>query len=137
DSGGAAGVLPRKYLVLGGEALTRQLVERIEGLGAGCEIVNHYGPTETTVGSLTLRPRDYDWRRPGAHTIPIGRPIANTRVYILDAHQQPAPVYVAGELYIAGAGVASGYIGQPERTSERFVPDVFGNDPEQKMYRTG
>ena len=137
DSGGGADVLPRKYLVLGGEALTPQMVERLEALHPSCEIVNHYGPTETTVGSLTLRLRDYDWKKSPRRGIPIGRPLANTRAYILDSHRQPAPTGVAGELYIAGAGVAAGYLNQPERTAERFLPDPFGSEPNGTMYRTG
>ena len=137
DSGGGAGVLPRKYLVLGGEALTSQMVERIEALHPNCEIVNHYGPTETTVGSLALRLRDYDWKKSPRRGIPIGRPLANTQVYILDLHGQPAPTGVAGELYIAGAGVSAGYFNQPERTAERFLPDPFGTEPNGTMYRTG
>jgi amino acid adenylation domain-containing protein len=137
DSGGGTEVLPRKYLVLGGEVLTRQLVERIDGLGASCEIVNHYGPTETTVGSLTLRLRDYEWKQSSAQSIAIGRPVANTRIYILDAQGEPVPIGVPGELYIAGVGVAAGYVHQPERTAERFLPELWGEDRKGKMYRTG
>jgi amino acid adenylation domain-containing protein len=130
-------VLPRKYLITGGETLTPQLIERIGQLNPGCEILNHYGPTETTVGSLTLRLNEYDWKHSTAASIPIGRPIANTQVYILDAHLQPVPVGVVGELYIAGAGVTAGYLNQPERTAERFVANPFVNDANAKMYRTG
>jgi len=117
------GVLPRKHLITGGETLTWGLVERIRGLGAECEIWNHYGPTETTVGSLMLRLKDYV----GA-AIPIGKPIANTQVHILNEQRQAVPVGVTGELYIAGAGVTAGYLGQPELTAERFAGG---------MYRTG
>jgi non-ribosomal peptide synthetase component F len=123
DSGGGKEVLPRRYLVTGGEALTPQLVEKIYALQAGCQIVNHYGPTETTVGSLTLELKSYAWKSSAAKTIPIGRPIANTQVYVLDAQREPVPVGVAGELYIAGAGVTAGYINQPGLTEERFLPD--------------
>ena len=137
NSGAGREVLPRKHLVTGGEALTIRLIEKIVTAGGTCEVLNHYGPTETTVGSLTLRLRDYDWKNSTAPTIPIGRPIANTRVYILDAQGEPVPVGVAGELYIAGDGVTAGYINQPERTAERFVPETFGPDPSAKMYRTG
>jgi amino acid adenylation domain-containing protein len=137
DSGGTRELLPRKYLVTGGELLTQQLVQQILRLEPECEIVNHYGPTETTIGSLTLRLKDYDWHNSNARSIPIGRPIANTSVYILDAHREPVPVGVAGELFIAGAGVAAGYINQPALTAERFLADPFAEDPHQKMYRTG
>ena len=130
-------VLPRKYLLTGGETLTPKLVEKILGLNPACEIFNHYGPTETTVGSLTLRLKDYDWKNSSAASIPIGRPIANTQVYILDQHLDPVPEGVIGELYIAGAGVTAGYLNQPERTAERFVPNPFSKDTNARMYRTG
>jgi amino acid adenylation domain-containing protein len=130
-------ILPSKYLIMGGETLTSRLLETIEGLGGSCEVLNHYGPTETTVGSLTLRLTDYDWKNATAASIPIGRPIANTQVYILDALQQPVPMGVTGELYIAGNGVTAGYLKQPERTAERFVPNPFIQDDRATMYRTG
>jgi acyl-coenzyme A synthetase/AMP-(fatty) acid ligase len=137
DAGGDREILPRRFLVFGGETLGNALVERIEALGSSCEIFNHYGPTETTVGSLTLRLKDYDWRESAARSIPIGRPIANTRIYLLDRYGEPVPVGVAGELYIAGAGVTEGYLGQMERTRERFVPNPFAVHGQQVMYRTG
>ena len=91
NAGGGKDVLPRKHLVMGGEALTIPLVEKILAAGGTCEVLNHYGPTETTVGSLTLRLKDYDWKNSSAQTIPIGRPIANTRIYVLDALGEPVP----------------------------------------------
>jgi amino acid adenylation domain-containing protein len=137
DSGGGREVLPRKYLITGGEGLTPRLVEKIVASGAGCEVINHYGPTETTVGSLTLRLKDYDWKRPGAATVPIGRPIGNTQVYVLDERRQLVPEGAVGELYIAGAGVTAGYLGQPELTAERFVANPFVSGTAGAMYRTG
>jgi amino acid adenylation domain-containing protein len=134
----AAQILPRHYLITGGETLTPQLVEKIQSLKPVCEIFNHYGPTETTVGSLTLRLQDYAWKAASAHSIPIGRPIANTEIYILDAHLEPVPTGVEGELYIAGAGVTAGYLNQAERTAERFLPNPFSTAPDSaRMYRTG
>ncbi len=130
-------ILPRKYLLTGGETLTPKLVEKVLELSPACEVFNHYGPTETTVGSLTLRLKDYDWKNAQAASIPIGRPIANTQVYILDQHLEPVPEGVIGELYIAGAGVTAGYLNQPERTAERFVPNPFSQDKGGRMYRTG
>ncbi|HEY4932224.1 MAG TPA: amino acid adenylation domain-containing protein [Terriglobales bacterium] len=130
-------VLPRKFLILGGETLTPKLLESIQGLGASCEVLNHYGPTETTVGSLTLRVAEYDWKNPLAASIPIGRPIANTQVYLLDTLLQPVPLGVVGELYVAGDGVTAGYLNQPDRTAERFVRNPFVEDANAKMYRTG
>jgi amino acid adenylation domain-containing protein len=137
ETGGGARVLPGKYLITGGETLTRALVEKIEALHPACELINHYGPTETTVGSLTLRLKEYDWKGSRARSIPIGRPIANTRIYILDAGQEPVPVGVLGELYIGGEGVAAGYVDEREKTEERFLRDRFVEDPEARMYRTG
>jgi amino acid adenylation domain-containing protein len=130
-------ILPRKYLLTGGETLSPQLVEKILELDPACELFNHYGPTETTVGSLTLRLNDYDWKHASGHSIPIGRPIANTQVYILDGQRQPVPQGVIGELYIAGAGVTAGYLNQAEQTAERFVANPFVSDPQARMYRTG
>ncbi len=130
-------LLPRKYLILGGETLSPRLVEQVVGLNCECEILNHYGPTETTVGSLTLRLKDYDWKQMTAASIPVGRPIANTEIYVLDKQLEPVPVGVVGELYIAGNGVAAGYLNQPERTAECFVSNPFVTDPNAKMYRTG
>ena len=133
----AMNLLPRKYLITGGETLTPKLVEKIESLNPGCEVLNHYGPTETTVGSLTLKLKDYDWKNSQLTSIPIGRPIQNTQVYVLDQNLEPVPIGVTGELYIAGAGVTAGYLGQPEKTAERFIKNPFVTDPEAKMYRTG
>ena len=130
-------VLPRKYLILGGETLTPTLLESVEGLGGSCEVLNHYGPTETTVGSLTLRLAEYNWKNTPAASIPIGRPIANTQVYVLDALLQPVPLGVVGELYIAGDGVTAGYLNHPELTAERFVSNPFVENANVRMYRTG
>ena len=127
-------VLPQRYLIVGGETLRQSMVDRIGVMAPTCEILNHYGPTETTVGSLTFR-----LNAPGAEgsgeTVPIGRPISNTRIYILDESRQPVPAGVPGELYIAGAGVAAGYLNQPELTQERFLPNPWRAD--ETMYRTG
>jgi amino acid adenylation domain-containing protein len=129
-------IVPRRYLVLGGEALSWDLVRRVSE-AASCRVINHYGPTETTVGSLTFdawspRPVDHD-----SATVPIGRPIANTAVYIVDSEGQPVPKGVPGELWIGGAGVAAGYVNQPEQTAERFVDDPFASAPGARLYRTG
>src|SRR5579863_3643096 len=141
----AGKLLPRKYLIFGGETLTPKLLEKIEALNPGCEVLNHYGPTETTVGSLTLKLKEYDWKKAKLASIPIGRPIQNTQVYVLDANLEPVPVGVIGELYIAGAGVTAGYLGQGEKTAERFIKNPFANPVGSKseaqagtaMYRTG
>jgi acyl-coenzyme A synthetase/AMP-(fatty) acid ligase len=129
-------MLPSRFLILGGEALTRELVERIKGRGERCEVINHYGPTETTVGSLTARAPDMEeiWR---SATAPIGRPIANTASYILDRELNPAPVGVRGELFISGEGVARGYLKTPDLTAERFTPNPFSREEGERAYRTG
>jgi acyl-coenzyme A synthetase/AMP-(fatty) acid ligase len=101
-----------------------------------CRILNHYGPTETTVGSCTFDVGT-DVAAFDPRSVPIGRPIANTSAYVVDTRLDPVPPGVAGELFLGGAGVARGYIGQPEQTKERFVSDPFASRPGAKMYRTG
>ena len=126
-------VLPRRGLVLGGEALPWELIERIRALAPECQIWNHYGPTETTVGATTYlvaSPRETTTR-----TVPIGRPLANVRAYVLDRRLEPAPLWAPGELYIAGSGVARGYQNRPELSRERFLPEPFR--PDGRMYLTG
>ena len=128
------GILPAKYLVLGGEALSWDLVQQIARLNHSCRIINHYGPTETTVGSLTFAVDDEHAAGHSA-TVPIGRPLANTRCYILDRWQRPVVPGVVGELYIGGAGVAAGYLNQRGETAARFVQDPLEHGA--RMYRTG
>ncbi len=101
--------------------------------GLPFDVVNHYGPTEDTVVSTAgvIRPSD-DGRKPS-----IGRPIANTRVYIVDSHGQPVPIGVPGELCLGGVGLARGYLGRAELTAERFIPNPFAERPGQRLYRTG
>ena len=125
-------VLPRRWLVVGGEALSWELVERIEAAGSGCRVLNHYGPTETTVGCCTFEVKPGAQRPPSA-TVPIGRPLPGARAYVLDAQLEPVPVGVAGELCVGGAGVARGYVNRPDETAERFAEDPQGG----RMYRTG
>ena len=129
-------LLPGKHLFLGGEALSWDLVKRLSQLEHTCKITNHYGPTETTIGSLTY---DIDENNISRYslTVPIGRPIANTRVYILDHHQRPVPQGVVGELFIGGLGVADGYLNQPTETAVRFLPDPFSSNPDARLYQTG
>ncbi|MEA2126436.1 MAG: hypothetical protein QOI80_3218, partial [Solirubrobacteraceae bacterium] len=132
-AGGDPAVLPARWLVVGGERLDWDLVERVRAIGR-CAVLNHYGPTETTVGSCALLVPDRPAQPPAS--VPIGRPIANTRCYVLDAAGEPVPVGAPGTLFIAGAGVATGYVGQPDLTAERFRADPFapGGD---RMYDTG
>ena len=126
-SGARAAHLPMLKLLIGGEELPRDLAESV--LPRCVELWNLYGPTETTVWSALSRVAS------GQGNVPIGRPIANTRVYILDSRQQLAPLGVRGEIWIAGAGVAAGYLNQPALTADRFRADPFV--PGERMYRTG
>jgi amino acid adenylation domain-containing protein len=135
-TGGQRGVLPHRRLILGGEAAPWALVEQVRELGS-CAILNHYGPTETTIGSLTYEVGARDGAASPAATVPIGRPLANTVVYVVDEHDALVPVGASGELLIGGAGVARGYRNQPEQTAERFVADPFGAGTDARVYRTG
>ncbi|MEM8808438.1 MAG: amino acid adenylation domain-containing protein, partial [Cyanobacteria bacterium P01_G01_bin.38] len=127
-----AQILPRQRLVLGGEACRWQLVEQIHTYAPDCLIFNHYGPTEATVG-VSVYPINSETLSSGQQaTVPIGRPIANTQIYLLDTDLQPVPIGVPGELYIGGAGVARGYLNRPDLTAERFIPNPFLEDRRQK-----
>ncbi|MBE0546008.1 MAG: amino acid adenylation domain-containing protein [Verrucomicrobia bacterium] len=124
-------------LLLGGESLPSTLVGQLRRVFSG-ELLNMYGPTETTIWSATHRVDGTD----GA--IPIGRPIANTQIYILDQQLQPVPVGVPGELFIGGEGVARGYLNRPELTAEKFIPHPFASElaaqpsgMSPRLYRTG
>jgi amino acid adenylation domain-containing protein/non-ribosomal peptide synthase protein (TIGR01720 family) len=129
-------IMPRKRLILGGEALSWQLVEKLQQYAPDCQILNHYGPTEATVGVLTypIESREH------SETVPLGRAIANTQIYILDRHLQPVPIGVAGELHIGGDNLARGYLNQPELTSDRFIHNPFSsiqNSYSERLYKTG
>ena len=119
----------RNFLV-GGEALPVDLARDLKSVVSG-KLINMYGPTETTVWSSTQVVEDT------SGPIPIGRPIANTQLYILDAGRKPVPVGVPGELYIGGDGVTRGYLNRRELSAERFVHDPFAPQAGARMYRTG
>ncbi|MEO8429881.1 MAG: amino acid adenylation domain-containing protein [Acidobacteriota bacterium] len=128
-------ILPKRCLVLGGEPASMSLIERVRELAPGCRVVNHYGPTEATVGVTTHEvSRSGDSSR--QRSVPVGRPLANCRVYVLDERDDPVPIGVAGELHIAGAGLARGYLNRPELTAERFIERLVGSTTE-RLYRTG
>lgn len=128
------GVAATRTLIIGGSALRGEDLTFWQQNRPGTQLVNEYGPTETVVGcSLYEVPADV--RIEGA--VPIGRPIANTQLYVLDSQMQPVPVGMAGELYIGGVGVARGYLGRPDLTSAQFVPDPFSAEPGSRFYRTG
>ena len=120
---------PGMRLLCGGEALPRELADRL--LDCGRELWNVYGPTETTVWSTLERVR------PGKGPVAIGRPIANTQVYIVDRSMQLLPAGVPGELLIGGLGVARDYLDRTELTAEKFIDDPFGSRPGGRLYRTG
>jgi len=116
-------------ILSGGEALSNELAERL--LHCGRELWNLYGPTETTVWSALEQVQS------GNAFISIGKPIANTQIYIVDSRQQLLPVGIPGELLIGGQGVASGYLGRPDLTDDKFIPDNFGLNKNARLYRTG
>lgn len=125
-------ILPRQRLILGGEAANWELTKRVSELAPNCKIFNHYGPTETTVGVLTY-PVEETSTNSRSNIVPLGRPLANTQIYLLDNYYQPVPLGVPGEIYIGGDSVARGYINQPELTAERFIPHSFNS----RLYKTG
>ncbi len=126
-------VLPRRWLVIGGEASQWEWVKRLPALTPGLRVFNHYGPTETTVGVLTY---DVNGREEERHGVsPLGRPLPNVTAYILDPCGEPVPVGVPGELWLGGAGIARGYLNRPQLTAERFTADPLA--PGGRRYRTG
>jgi len=122
------GSLQGLKLLIGGEALPRDLAER--ALSQCRELWNLYGPTETTIWSALHRVQH------GEGPVPLGKPVAHTRIYVFDEGRQPVPEGVIGEIWIGGAGVAEGYLGDARQTAERFLPDPFAQDG-SRMYRTG
>jgi amino acid adenylation domain-containing protein/non-ribosomal peptide synthase protein (TIGR01720 family)/FkbM family methyltransferase len=126
-------VLPRKCLVLGGEASSWQLIEKIQQIAPACRVLNHYGPTETTIGVMTLA---ID-KQAESMTVPLGYPIANTQVYLLDKDLHPVPFGVAGELHLAGANVTRGYLNSVRTTAAKFIPHPFSPTPGERLYKTG
>ena len=143
---GQAGGCTRSFII-GGENLLVQHIAFWQSFAPDTVLVNEYGPTETVVGCCvyTVPPQSAGEgeEAPQAGSIPIGRPIINTQLYVLDAHLQPVPIGVVGELYIGGAGVARGYLNRPELTAERFLPDPFSaasalaGATGARMYKTG
>ncbi|WP_143289819.1 non-ribosomal peptide synthetase, partial [Burkholderia ubonensis] len=115
-------------LMMAGEAVEPAVAAR---WAAGRRVVNGYGPSETAIWVST---GGYD---PATGRMPIGRPCINTRLYVLDPYGEPVPPGVAGELYIGGDGLARGYLGRPDLTAERFVPDPFSGEPGARLYRSG
>jgi len=127
DSGWQGGNLKA---LCGGEALPPKLAGEIAARAGS--LWNLYGPTETTIWSATLQVE----KEVGEGPVPLGKPIANTAIYVVDPHLRPVPIGVPGELLIGGAGLARGYFGRPDLTAERFIPDPFSG-PGARLYRTG
>ncbi|PHM59051.1 non-ribosomal peptide synthetase [Xenorhabdus sp. KK7.4] len=122
-------------LLVGGDVLDPGKIQQVQQAESQpAHLINGYGPTETTTFAST-----YEIKSPVdvAHSIPIGRPIASTRIYILNSRGQPVPIGVTGEIHIAGKGVARGYLNRPELTAERFITDPFSSEPDARMYKTG
>ncbi len=132
EHGGARRCVSLRDVFCGGDAWGLDLYRRFRDASAA-RLHNSYGPTETTIEATC-------WRDEGEAlhaSLPIGRPVANTQVYLLDSGLRPVPVGVAGELYVGGAGLARGYLNRPDLTAERFVPNPFGGEPGARLYRTG
>jgi amino acid adenylation domain-containing protein len=123
-----------RYLLFGGETVDIRWVRKVVKHGSPKQLIHVYGPTEnTTFSSYYCVPELPE----SATSIPIGRPITNTQIYLLDEHLQPVPVGVVGELYISGDGLAREYLNRPELTAERFIPNPFSSKPEARLYKTG
>ncbi|WP_438040320.1 amino acid adenylation domain-containing protein [Sorangium sp. So ce128] len=133
ETPGAASCRSLRRVVCSGEALPAELARRCFERLPDAELHNLYGPTEASIDVTYWACQ----RQDTSASVPIGAPIANTQIYLLDRHGQPVPVGVAGELYIGGVGLARGYHRSPALTAERFVPDPFGAAPGGRLYRTG
>jgi amino acid adenylation domain-containing protein len=131
---GDAPVRTAGTVVAGGDQLTGPAAAAWRRIAPGARLVNEYGPTETVVGCAVFEvPAEVDDTRP----VPVGKPIANTRIYLLNSGLHPVPIGVAGELYVAGAGLARGYLNDPAKTAAAFVADPFSPEPGARCYRTG
>jgi len=124
-------------LVIGGEALLLNQFDYLEQQGIDVEVINEYGPTEATVGCSTYSFSPSKQDNEAGNNIPIGKPIDNVELYILDAQEQVVPIGVLGELYIGGSGLARGYLNKGALTAEKFIQDPFSIRPNAKIYKTG
>jgi amino acid adenylation domain-containing protein len=127
-----------RLVIVGNEKTLEGMLQKWRRLiGESVEWSNAYGPSETTITASNYEPSSNGWAREEKSTVPIGRPVMNVEVYVLDAAQQLVPVDVAGELYIGGAGVARGYHKQAAQTAERFIPHPYSRKGGERLYRTG
>jgi amino acid adenylation domain-containing protein len=126
-----------RLVIVGGEKPSARAYGKwLERVGRGVRWINTYGPTEITICATAFEP-EYESADAVPENIPIGRPLANARVYLLDRRLNPVPVGVPGELHVAGVGVARGYLNRPELTAEKFIPDPFSPDAGARLYKTG
>jgi amino acid adenylation domain-containing protein len=134
-AGTMASVIPKlRYLIVGGDKLDPKVIGQVLRDNPPQHLLNGYGPTETTTFATTY---EIAFLEDAACGIPIGRPIANTQIYILDGSGNPVPIGVAGEIYIGGEGVANGYLNRPDLTAERFLSNSFKPGAGDRMYKTG
>jgi len=129
-----------RLVIIGGEQARSDCSKSWwNSVDSSVRLVNTYGPTESTIVATSCDLTEQDGRLTGAEEVqvPIGRPISTARVYVLDEHLQPVPIGMAGELHIAGTGLARGYLGQPELTAQRFVPNPFSSERGSRLYKTG
>ncbi|NES43190.1 non-ribosomal peptide synthetase, partial [Moorena sp. SIO2C4] len=125
---------PLKYLLAGGDVLSTFHVQKVLDNLKGCQLINGYGPTENTTFTCCFPvTKTADLSK----SVPIGKAIANTQVYILDRHLNPVPIGIPGELHIGGDGLATGYHNRPELTQEKFIPNPFSQEPDARLYKTG
>jgi amino acid adenylation domain-containing protein len=123
-----------RVLVIGGDTLRAANLDFWRTHAPETRLINEYGPTETVVGCCVY---EVSAGTASSGTVPIGKPIANTQIYLLDSELEPVPIGVPGELYVGGAGLARGYLDNPALTAERFIASPFGDDPGARLYRTG
>jgi amino acid adenylation domain-containing protein len=125
-----------RLVIVGGEkALAKAYTAWSSSVGDRVRWINTYGPTEASIAVTAFEPNFAG--RPVPENIPIGRALANTRIYLLDRHLHPVPVGIPGELHIGGVGVARGYLNRPELTAQKFIADPFSSDPKARLYKTG
>ncbi|MBE9209296.1 amino acid adenylation domain-containing protein [Nostoc sp. LEGE 06077] len=133
-------VLPKaiRLVIIGGEkALPQRLAIWRQRVNKKVQLINSYGPTEATIGTTISNLSNLDEFNVALKEVPIGKVIDNVQVYILDAYFQPTPIGIPGEIYIGGMGVARGYLNQPQLTAEKFIPNLFSNEPGTRLYQTG
>jgi acyl carrier protein len=134
SAGEGPGLVLREVITAGEQLVATPQIAALFDAVPGCRLHNHYGPTETHVATAhDLAARTTEW----SLLPPIGRPVPNTRVYVLDATLRPVPIGVAGDLYIGGTQLARGYLGRPALTAARFVPSPFGPEPGARLYAPG